>query len=234
MPVSSTLSTSTLQPSSLNKIALSAENLLDTIKNEQQKSLMDTNTFFKPSNVPDLPPRPGMATLINNSDNLSKSKTKKTLPMTNKLALNNKYNQLLNNKSSISNQLYQPNTHPVNDTLNANRTDTLTRTIPNPTPIKPSEDNRMHLLTLNPREFFKYRYEKLGSSHENVDQINDLNNFKPYSGLLYIHLLAGRGLRNQNDSASTYRDLYCVIECDRQHKARTVVRSGESSFDWDE
>lgn len=33
---------------------------------------------------------------------------------------------------------------------------------------------------------------------------------------------------------TTNRDLYCVIECDRVHKARTVVRSGDSSFDWDE
>lgn len=98
----------------------------------------------------------------------------------------------------------------------------------------------MHLLTLNPREFFKYKYEKsMANSRENVDQLNELE-IKPYSGLLYIHLLAGRGLRSQTNelisgaNLSTYRDLYCVIECDRAHKARTVVRSGESSFDWDE
>jgi len=67
-----------------------------------------------------------------------------------------------------------------------------------------------------------------------------------FSGLLWIHLLAGRGLRatpasgqqqQQSKSSGTVglnRDLYCVIECDRVHRARTVVRSGESSFDWDE
>lgn len=147
--------------------------------------------------------------------------------MTNKLALNNKL--LLNKSSNISSTHYQ--------------TDTLQRTIPNPTPVKPSEDERMHLLTLNPREFFKYKYEKsMANSRENMDQINELD-MKPYSGLMYIHLLAGRGLRSQNTNdlnalstnpLSTYRDLYCVIECDRSHKARTVVRSGESSFDWDE
>lgn len=30
------------------------------------------------------------------------------------------------------------------------------------------------------------------------------------------------------------RDLYCVLECDRVHKARTVVRTGDLVFDWDE
>lgn len=32
----------------------------------------------------------------------------------------------------------------------------------------------------------------------------------------------------------TTRDLYCVLECDRIHKARTVVRTGDLVFDWDE
>ena len=30
------------------------------------------------------------------------------------------------------------------------------------------------------------------------------------------------------------RDLYCVLESDRAHKARTVIRSGDVNFDWDE
>ena len=30
------------------------------------------------------------------------------------------------------------------------------------------------------------------------------------------------------------RDLYCVLECDRVHKARTVMRTGDLMFDWDE
>lgn len=28
--------------------------------------------------------------------------------------------------------------------------------------------------------------------------------------------------------------MYCVLECDRVHKARTVVRTGDLVFDWDE
>ena len=34
--------------------------------------------------------------------------------------------------------------------------------------------------------------------------------------------------------SQTLRDLYCVLECDRVHKARTVVRTGDLVFDWDE
>jgi hypothetical protein len=35
-------------------------------------------------------------------------------------------------------------------------------------------------------------------------------------------------------SSTGLRDLYCVLECDRVHKARTVVRTGDLVFDWDE
>lgn len=55
--------------------------------------------------------------------------------------------------------------------------------------------------------------------------------------MLWIHLLAGRGLRTMPDNVNIttqIKDLYCVLECDRTHKARTVVRSGDLQFDWDE
>ena len=148
--------------------------------------------------------------------------------------------------------------------------DCLRATIPHPTPVKPSEDGRMHLLTLNPREFFKYRYEKpLPGTNNKQLSANETSEQTPvstaigavvdssipregagFSGILWVHLLAGRGLRAtpvQTGTSATgqnvvsaanepgmNRDLYCVIECDRIHRARTVVRSGESSFDWDE
>lgn len=58
------------------------------------------------------------------------------------------------------------------------------------------------------------------------------------SGMLWIHLITGRGLRSMTDGPQNTqgltRDLYCVLECDRVHKARTVVRSGDLQFDWDE
>lgn len=154
--------------------------------------------------------------------------------------------------------------------------DYLRAAIPHPTPVNVAEDGRMHLLTLNPREFFKYRYEKPlqgANSHPHhanerereltsADQLQTpistsgsiVDSSIPrtgegFSGILWAHLLAGRGLRATTSTAPTAatanttgasvadvmnRDLYCVIECDRVHRARTVVRSGESSFDWDE
>ncbi|XP_044754351.1 rho GTPase-activating protein 100F isoform X2 [Coccinella septempunctata] len=122
-------------------------------------------------------------------------------------------------------------------------------------------------LDINPAEFLKYKMEKPGlpgggsipgisgltgshgpSSLMSVPSAMD----EPVSGMLWIHLLAGRGLRpsSGNSAATTpvtpsgsspsitgtnvMRDLYCVLECDRVHKARTVVRTGDLVFDWDE
>ena len=51
---------------------------------------------------------------------------------------------------------------------------------------------------------------------------------------LQIHLLAGRCLRSTSSRMEPVRDLYCVLECDRAHKARTVIRTGDVNFDWDE
>ena len=53
------------------------------------------------------------------------------------------------------------------------------------------------------------------------------------SGILSLHLLSGRGLRTGGRSRRI-RDLYCVVEVDHIHKARTVVRSGGVNLDWDE
>ncbi|XP_053693666.1 rho GTPase-activating protein 100F [Sabethes cyaneus] len=82
-------------------------------------------------------------------------------------------------------------------------------------------------IDINPAEYTKYKLDK-----PVVDAIG-------MSGMLWIHLLAGRGLRSMSDNTPQVqqpliRDLYCVLECDRIHKARTVVRSGDLQFDWDE
>ncbi|XP_058812130.1 rho GTPase-activating protein 100F isoform X2 [Topomyia yanbarensis] len=81
-------------------------------------------------------------------------------------------------------------------------------------------------IDINPAEYTKYKLDK-----PVVDAIG-------MSGMLWIHLLAGRGLRAMSETTQTQqpmiRDLYCVLECDRIHKARTVVRSGDLQFDWDE
>ncbi|XP_049782686.1 rho GTPase-activating protein 100F [Schistocerca cancellata] len=124
--------------------------------------------------------------------------------------------------------------------------DLESRHIPNPSPTR-TQDPRSHLLDINPAEFLKYKMDKpvtaLGSEPNAPAEPG-------ISGLLWVHLLAGRGLRatTSTSAASTpsgtsaiggnatsgLRDLYCVLECDRVHKARTVVRTGDLVFDWDE
>ncbi|KAL0276802.1 UNVERIFIED_CONTAM: hypothetical protein PYX00_004294 [Menopon gallinae] len=121
------------------------------------------------------------------------------------------------------------------------------RHIPTPTP-RLQNDPRSRLLDINPAEFLKYKMEK--SSMQNSSSISSLQSHAEVAtgdsaegmyGLLWVHLLAGRGLRassatSQSIGGSTtgLRDLYCVLECDRVHKARTVVRTGDIVFDWDE
>ena len=80
-------------------------------------------------------------------------------------------------------------------------------------------------------DFVKYKLAK-GSVGTPGDRV---------SGILDVHLMAGRGLRSSSsigrgpgERIRTMRDLYCVLEADRIHKARTVVRTGDHSFDWDE
>ncbi|XP_076371423.1 rho GTPase-activating protein 100F-like isoform X1 [Tachypleus tridentatus] len=97
-------------------------------------------------------------------------------------------------------------------------------TVPFPSPTKHS-DEKLHLLTLDTKEFYKYRPQKTSKT---VFHCLDV-----FSGVLWVHLVTGRSLR-PTKQFDHFRDLYCVIECDRMHKARTAVRTGEQSFDWDE
>lgn len=95
---------------------------------------------------------------------------------------------------------------------------------PAPTPSTTLPRNQRQI-DINPAEFAKYKLEK-----PMVEAIG-------VSGMLWFNLLAGRGLRATPEGEQTtaqVRDLYCVVECDRVHKARTVVRSGDLQFDWDE
>ncbi|CAG9861969.1 unnamed protein product [Phyllotreta striolata] len=116
-------------------------------------------------------------------------------------------------------------------------------------------------LDINPAEFLKYKLDKPaglvgGTSITGLSQLasgpGGFSTDEPVSGMLWVHLLAGRGLRPSTGTSAattpvtpsggapsitgpaTVRDLYCVLECDRVHKARTVVRTGDLVFDWDE
>ncbi|XP_043463292.1 rho GTPase-activating protein 100F isoform X3 [Leptopilina heterotoma] len=130
-----------------------------------------------------------------------------------------------------------------------------TRSIPTPTPAR-AQDQR--LLDINPAEFLKYKIEKpptVGTPSSTSSLLSSLGDTSGdlssgVNGLLWVHLLAGRGLRSTTSSSAAttpstpsgqpslgtcaLRDLYCVLECDRVHKARTVVRTGDLMFDWDE
>ncbi|PSN51086.1 Rho GTPase-activating protein 100F [Blattella germanica] len=101
-------------------------------------------------------------------------------------------------------------------------------------------------------EFLKYKMDKPSSSLGALSGDGVVPTEPGVSGLLWVHLLAGRGLRSTTSSSAAttpstpsgppigsssstgLRDLYCVLECDRVHKARTVVRTGDLVFDWDE
>ncbi|CAL1682157.1 unnamed protein product [Lasius platythorax] len=131
-----------------------------------------------------------------------------------------------------------------------------TRSIPTPTPTR---TQGQILLDINPAEFLKYKIEKpptVGTPSSTSSLLSSLGETtggdfaSGVSGLLSVHLLAGRGLRTTTTSSAAttpstpsgqpnlascgLRDLYCVLECDRVHKARTVVRTGDLMFDWDE
>lgn len=88
-------------------------------------------------------------------------------------------------------------------------------------------------------EFLKYKIDKplTGGLSASMTGLSRLSG--GISGMLWVHLLAGRGLRPSPPGGSPAsppsgplappqqpvpsRDLYCVLECDRVHKARTVV-----------
>ncbi|KAJ2938261.1 hypothetical protein O0L34_g17602 [Tuta absoluta] len=116
---------------------------------------------------------------------------------------------------------------------------------PNPSPVPTPSSRHQRHLDINPNEFLKYKVEKPPGLSSSMTGLSRLAG--GMSGMLWVHLLAGRGLRPQPSGSSpgsppsglqhpptAPRDLYCVLECDRVHKARTVVRTGDIQFDWDE
>jgi len=94
------------------------------------------------------------------------------------------------------------------------------------TPCTPTFANEKDAITnfvdFNPADFVKYK----------IDRYSEAGDLR-LSGSLHVHLLSGRGLKAAG-RYKRFRDLYCVVEVDHVHKARTVVRSGGLNFDWDE
>ena len=94
------------------------------------------------------------------------------------------------------------------------------------TPCTPTfasqKDAITNFVDFNPADFVKYK----------IDRYSEAGDMR-LSGSLHVHLLSGRGLKAAG-KYKRFRDLYCVVEVDHVHKARTVVRSGGLNFDWDE
>ncbi|CAG4941587.1 unnamed protein product [Parnassius apollo] len=121
---------------------------------------------------------------------------------------------------------------------------------PNPSPVPTPGSRHQRILDFNVNDFLKYKVEKPGAGGFSSSMTGLSRLSGGVSGMLWVHLLSGRGLRPTPSGSSpasppsgplapiqppvTPRDLYCVLECDRVHKARTVVRTGELQFDWDE
>lgn len=63
---------------------------------------------------------------------------------------------------------------------------------------------------------------------QNVDRIPKSGNL---NGLFILHVIAGKGL---NSTHIIVRDLYCVIEMDSVRKARSMIRTSTSYFEWNE
>jgi hypothetical protein len=115
-------------------------------------------------------------------------------------------------------------------------------TVGSTTPSSAAGDSRLKLLTINPSEFVRYKMERPASAASEISGPGGMERQRlqlhGHSGILRVHLLAGRALRSTvratDSSMVRTRDLYCVLECDRVHKARTVVCTGDQNFDWDE
>lgn len=54
----------------------------------------------------------------------------------------------------------------------------------------------------------------------------------PLSGIITIHVLDGRGLKIPDRTGDETDELYCVVEIDGEHRARTSVSSWEQRFQW--
>ncbi|XP_065569377.1 rho GTPase-activating protein 100F-like isoform X2 [Artemia franciscana] len=121
---------------------------------------------------------------------------------------------------------------------------TLTRTSSQIQRSVTAMDGKEKLIEIDPADFMKYRGEKAYPplSPGTVGPFVPPPTTAPYtggdeslSGILWIHLLGGRNLKSTGGCRrEPLRDLYCVLECDRIHKARTVIRTGDIHFDWDE
>lgn len=89
----------------------------------------------------------------------------------------------------------------------------------------------------------KYSHHHLGPSPKTYDIHRETieRHFEPdkkfipsLTGVLVLHVIEGRGMHISENSDNTNEEMYCVVQIDGDHRARTEVSSRSSGFRWNE
>ncbi|OAF67929.1 hypothetical protein A3Q56_04324 [Intoshia linei] len=86
---------------------------------------------------------------------------------------------------------------------------------------------------INENKNIMYSYDSKSSQQEKNELFNKYYQYK-FSGRFIAHILMATNLKSSGIKKNTLKDLYCVVQADGINKARTMIRTGISNFDWNE